>query len=181
MRVPRLLLAAAALALAAGCADGEATPQATVTETVVVPSETEPTATQEPTAAPIEGRSFDAGTIVGAEESGDGSVVLELDRWTVVGVDDAVLAREGVPVVPHGGDRFTNQNAERTYHVPVADDVQVVLNECVPPTTEGASPGLSSRPVSLEEFLELPGRRELVVLLQYTDGELTRLDTDARC
>lgn len=178
-----LAVLAAPAVLLGGCADGDATPQETVTRTVVVPSSTEPTATEEPEGGGEEvgDRAHDAGTVVGVTETDDGQVVLELDRWTVVGVDDAVLAREGVPVVPHTGDRFTNQNAERTYRVPVAPDVQVVLNECVPPSTEGASPGLSSTPATLQDFLDLPDLHSVVVLLTYDAGQLTRLETDPRC
>jgi hypothetical protein len=129
----------------------------------------------------VDNRSYDVGTVVGSHKRQDGTLVLSLDRWTVKGVDDATLARRGIELVPHPGDRYVNQNHEKTYDVPVADDVLVVFNECVPPSEPGAAPGLASRPGTMEEFLRMPGRDSEVVLLAYTDGELIRLDTDPRC
>jgi hypothetical protein len=173
---------AVALGALAGCADdGDPGPQPTVTQTVLVTGSGEPTGGVEEEGGDVADRSFDVGTVVEVREGADGGVTLVLDRWTVAGVDDATLAQEGVAVVPHDGSRYSNQNTDRTYLVPVADDVQVVVNECEPPATEGAAPGLSSRQGTLEDFLALPDRAEEVVLLAYTDGELTRLDTDPRC
>jgi hypothetical protein len=177
----RALLGTAAAALLTGCGGGgDVAAQPTVTQTVTLPGQTESTAPAEE-GGDVEGRSFDVGTVTDAREREDGTTVLALDRWTVVGVDDAVLARQGVEVLPHDGSRFTNQNSERTYAVPVAPDAVVVFNECVPPATAGAQPGLRSEPGTLEDFLAMPGRDEQVVLVAYTDGELVRLDTDARC
>lgn len=184
-RAPRLaataLLAVTPATLLAGCGGGDPTPQATVTRTVMVPSTTSPTTAAEEQGGDVDDRSFDVGTVVGSRKRPDDTLVLSLDRWTVQGVDDATLARQGIEVVPHAGDRYTNQNQEKTYDVPVAADVQVVFNECVPPSAPGAAPGLRSRPGTIEDFLRMPGRDSEVVLLAYTDGELTRLDTDPRC
>lgn len=174
------LLAVTPATLLAGCGGGDPTPRATVTRTVMVPSTTSPTAAEEQ-GGDVDDRSFDVGTVVGSRKRPDDTLVLSLDRWTVQGVDDATLARQGIEVVPHTGDRYTNQNHEKTYDVPVAADVQVVFNECVPPSAPGAAPGLTSRPGTIEDFLRMPGRDSEVVLLAYTDGELTRLDTDPRC
>lgn len=172
-----------AVGLLAGCGQGGSAPVATVTRTVVEPSRvtaSPPPAAVEP-ASDVTGRGHDVGTVVDVLGGQDGPVVLLLDRWTVLGVDDAVLARDGVPLEPTSRDRFTNQNTERTYRVPVAADPQVVVNTCVPPRAQGASPGLASRPASLEEFLRLPGRDSLLVTVAYAGGELVRLDTVPLC
>jgi hypothetical protein len=178
-----------AVGLLAGCGQGDSAPVATVTRTVVEPSPvTEPsrvTASPPPVAvqpaSDVTGRGHDVGTVVDVLDDQDGPVVLLVDRWTVLGVDDAVLARDGVPLEPTTRDRFTNQNTERTYRVPVAADPQVVVNTCVPPQADGASAGLVSRPASLEEFLRLPGRESLLVAVAYAGGELVRLDTVPLC
>jgi hypothetical protein len=176
------VLTLALLPLTAACGDGAPAAQPTVTQTVTLDSAApEPTAEPEETLGGIRGRAYDAGTVVDVRERPDGGTLLVLDRWTMVGVDDARLAKHGAEVVAHEGARFTNQNAERTYAVPVGADVMVVFNTCVPASEEGVAPGLSSRTGTLEEFLEMPRRDSTVVLLAYDDGELVRLDTDPAC
>jgi hypothetical protein len=173
------VFAGAFAAAVAGCSGGQPTPGQTVTVTAT----TEPTATpttELPEGGDVEGRNHDVGTITGVEEAG-GKQVLTLDRWTLVGVDDATLSRDGAPVEPYSGERFTNQNTDRTYTVPVAADAVLVVNECQPTAAGGGSPGLSSRRGELTEFLAQPDLEEKVVLLTYEDGELVQLDTDPHC
>lgn len=177
-----LMVTVGLLALA-GCGQGDSAPVATITRTVVEPSRvtaSPPPVAVEP-ASDVTGRGHDVGTVVQVLDGRDGPVVLLVDRWTVLGVDDAVLARDGVPLEPTWRDRFTNQNTERTYRVPVAADPQVVVNTCVPPRAGDTSAGLVSRPVPLEEFLRLPGRDSLLVAVAYAGGELVRLDTVPLC
>lgn len=172
-----------AVGLLAGCGQGDSAPVATVTRTVVQPSPvtaSPPPAAVEP-ASDVTGRGHDVGTVVDVLDDQGGPVVLVVDRWTVLGVDDGVLARDGVQLEPTWRDRFTNQNTERTYRVPVAADPQVVVNTCVPPQDDDSSAGLVSRPVPLEEFLRLPGRDSLLVAMAYAGGELVRLDTVPLC
>lgn len=172
-----------AVGLLAGCGQGDSEPVATVTRTVVEPSPvtaSPPPVAVEP-ASDVTGRGHDVGTVVDVLDDQGGPVVLLIDRWTVLGVDDGVLAREGVPLEPTWRDRFTNQNTERTYRVPVTADPQVVVNTCVPPQDDDSSAGLVSRPVPLEEFLRLPGRDSRLVTLAYAGGELVRLDTVPLC
>jgi hypothetical protein len=182
--VPRIVLAAVAAgtvtAVLAGCSGGGNPASG---ETVTVTATTEPTAsatTDVPEGGDVDGRKHDVGTIVDVAEVG-GQQVLTLDRWTLVGVDDAALSRVGAPVQPYSGERFTNQNTERTYTVPVAAGSVLVVNECRPPATPGAAPGLTSRRGDLADFLTGPDVGSAVVLLTYDDGELVQLDTDPRC
>src|SRR6185436_6507210 len=133
--------------------DGPA-PQVTVTVTVT-PSPRLRGAKPPDAERSIEGRRHDIGTIVGSRGSGR-SQVLVLDRWSVRGMAEEVVARDGVSVVPESGDRFFNENVTRLYDVPVGDDVQVVINRCLPSAKSGAEPGMLSRPATLGEFLSLP-------------------------
>lgn len=172
-----------AVGLLAGCGQGNSEPVATVTRTVVQPSPVtaSPTPVAVEPASDVTGRGHDVGTVVDVLDDQGGPVVLLVDRWTVLGVDDGALARDGVPLEPTWRDRFTNQNTERTYRVPVAADPQVVVNTCVPPQDDDSSAGLVSRPVPLKEFLRLPGRDSLLVAMAYAGGELVRLDTVPLC
>lgn len=174
--VARLAVIAALPVLAAGCGAGQPDGPSTVTVTATA----SPTAT-ETEGGDVRGRAHDVGTITDVRHV-DTRLLLTLDRWTVNGMDDATLAAEGAPIVPHTDDRFANQNAEKTYAVPVARDAVLVVNECQPPATPGGVPGLTSRRGDLEEFLAQPGLADQVVLLTYNrDGELVQLDTDPRC
>lgn len=152
------------------------------------PAPTQAAAPAPPPAPPAEDlssqvtdRRYDVGTVVDVRERPEGGTVLVLDRWTVVGLDDAALAEQGYAVAPHTDDRFANQNDESTYRVPVAADALVVRNECVAPAVADQPPGLRSGQIPLDEFLEGPDRAESVVVLEYSGGELVRLDTDPRC
>lgn len=179
VRLELALVSSAALVTAAlaGCGADQPAPQSTVTVTATSPT----TTTGEPEGGDVKGRAHDVGTIV-AVDGADDDLVLTLDRWTLNGVDDGTLAEDGAPVVPHSGQRFANQNAERTYRVPVAEDAVLVVNECQPPVAPGGAPGLSSRQADLEEFLAQPDLKDQVLLLTYSgDGELVQLDTDPAC
>ncbi|MFP5347930.1 MAG: hypothetical protein ACLGIA_13005 [Actinomycetes bacterium] len=175
-RVARLVVLAAVLVPAAGCGAGRPDGPSTVTVTATA----SPTTTQTE-GGDVRGRAHDVGTITDVRHV-DSRLLLTLDRWTVDRMDDAALATQGAPVVPHTGDRFANLNAAKTYTVPVASDAVLVVNECQPATTPGGVPGLTSRRGDLEAFLAQPGLAAQVVLLTYNrDGELVQIDTDPRC
>lgn len=164
----------------AGCgASGAPAAPGTVTVTATTAPSASPT-TEQPEGGDVKGRAHDVGTIVDVQERA-GQQVLTLDRWTLNGVDDRTLSRDGAPVVPYTGERFVNQNSTRTYTVPVARDAVFVVNQCQPPATEGGLPGLSSRRADLGAFLAGDDLDTQVVLLTYERGELTQLDTDPRC
>lgn len=181
---PRLVRAVATPALAgpalvvalAGCGgsqDVPAAPRPTVPRT----TPTQPV-TQDPLASDVAGRRHDVGVVVDTATHG-GVTLLRVDRWTVRGVEDATLARDGMPLAAQTDDgMFHNQNAERTYAVPVRTGAIAVLHECV----DGDRPGLRSEPVSLAEWLEDERDEDEVVLLTYDDqGRLERLDTVPAC
>lgn len=136
--------------------------------------------TEQPESGDVHGRRHDVGTVVDVREVA-GQQVLVLDRWTVRGVADEKLAKDGLPVAPFTGDRFTNQNSEKTYAVPVADSAVLVVNECQPSATPGGKPGLSSRRGDLAELLGSPDLGRQVLLLTYDDGQLVQVDTPPRC
>ena len=179
-RYRRAATAVAVGVVLAGCgaASAPAAPN-TVTVTATSPPSASPT-TEQPEGGDVKGRAHDVGMIVDLKERA-GQQVLTLDRWTLNGVDDRTLSRDGAPVVPYTGERFVNQNSTRTYTVPIAADAVLVVNHCQPPATEGGPPGLSSRRADLGAFLASDDLDTQVVLLTYSGGQLTQLDTDPRC
>jgi len=172
--------AAAALTSLTACGGDAAAPQVTVTVTVT-PSTGKLRGARPPDAErSISGRRYDVGTIVATRGNGR-SQVLVLDRWSVRGVEEEVVARDGVPIVPEFGDRFSNENLERLYDVPLGDDVRVVINSCLPAKDPAQEPGMLSRPATLGEFLSLPDRPDVVTILRYAGGRLVRLETSPVC
>jgi hypothetical protein len=177
--VPALGTAAVAVVLA-GCGGEAPAPRVTVTVTVTPSPDRLRGAKPADAERSIAGRRHDVGTIVTTRGSGKRQVLV-LDRWSVRGVDAEVVARDGVSVVPESGNRFYNENVDKLYDVPLGDDVQVVVNRCLPVTDPELTPGMLSRPATLSEFLSLPDRTEVVVILDYAGGRLVRLETSPRC
>jgi hypothetical protein len=161
------------------CGGDTPAPQVTVTVTVT-PSSKLRGARPPDAERSIAGRKYDVGTIVNTRGAGR-SQVLVLDRWSVRGVEEEVVARDGVPIVPEFGDRFSNENLERLYDVPLGDDVRVVINRCLPAKDPVQEPGMLSRPATLGEFLSLPNRTDVVTILRYAGGRLVRLETSPEC
>ena len=67
----------------------------------------------------VKGRAFDFGLVTGAKREGDVDVLV-LDRWTDPKVEDAVVAKQGLPVTSWqvGSNRYVNQNAKKTFDIP---------------------------------------------------------------
>ena len=170
---PACLVAGLALAsCAAGHNPTTNAERVTVTESVT-PT---PSAPKTPT-SDVAGRTYDVGTISTVKDVG-GGLVLQLDRWTVKGVGDGELAKDGISVVPHTGDRFTNQNDGRLRRVPVAPGAMLVVNTCV---KSGDQLGLRSTQEDAAGWLEHADPKT-VLLLTYDDtGRVVRMDTDPRC
>jgi hypothetical protein len=124
----------AAVGLLSGCGSG--TPSGgnvtvTVTPTVTAKPATPTSATPKSPQADDVGRRFDFGTVTKVSTV-KGKSVLELDRWTWKGLDDAKLATSGVPVKPFTGPvPYTNQNAKLTYTIPVADGARILYHHCI--------------------------------------------------
>jgi hypothetical protein len=179
-RCRRALLAApvccaAALALTSCAAGTNPTTNAervTVTESVTPTPDTPATP-----ASDVAGRKYDVGTVRQVKDVG-GGLVVQLDRWTVRGVGDAQLAREGIGIAPHTDDRFTNQNDGRLRAVPVAPGATVVVNQCL---KSGDRLGLRSVPQDAAEWLKHADGKAVLLLTYDATGRIVRMDTDPRC
>lgn len=177
-----------ALALAAGAclgACGSDTPAevvVTVTGTPSpaasgpTPSTTASTKVKAPT-SDVEGRKFDFGLVAGAKRAGDVDVLV-LDRWTDPKVDDAVLAKKGLPVTSWkaGSDRYVNQNDKKTFDIPVRDGTMFLLHHCVT-----AGDPLQTRSVSATELADAPDTDRLILVTLDGDGWATGGETFAGC
>ena len=177
-----------ALALAAGAclaACGSDTPAevvVTVTGTPSpaasgpTPSTTASTKAKAPT-SDVKGRAFDFGLVTGVKREG-GVDVLVLDRWTDPKVDDAVLAKKGLPVTSWkaGSDRYVNQNAKKTFDIPVPEGATFLLHHCV----EAGEP-LQTRSVSATELADAPETDRLLLVRIDADGWGTSGETLAGC
>lgn len=179
-------LAAAGLALAgcggSGGSSGPSGSQVTVTVT--------PTVTAEPTPAPSggpaakakpprsddRGRAYDFGTVVKASAVG-GTPVLELDRWTWKGLDDAKLAEQGVPLAPWKGKApYENQNAKLTYTLPVSPDARILYHHCI-----AIDQPLQTKSVAPEELAGLATGENTVLVKLDRDGAVVAADNIPGC
>jgi hypothetical protein len=178
-RRPAAVVGAALLLTLAACSSGGgATPTATVTVTRSSGTSSaspapEPTATSD-----VQGRRFDLGTVTEVSTVA-GTLVVELDRWTLPGTSDTAIARRGIKVVPHEGARYTNQNDQKTYTAPVAAGAIAVVNRCVP--GPAGQLGLESTPEDAAGWLKDADGKDVLVVTYDEDGAITRLDTDPRC
>ncbi len=122
-------------------------------------------------------RGYDVALVEGTSSAGGGTV-LSIDRLTVAGLDDAVLASEGTDVYVDEGDRFSNQTV-RFYEVGVSPEARFFLTTC---ERDGSGqPAISSSPVDLAQFLAAPGLDGTAVTLVYEDGLVVRGETNPRC
>jgi hypothetical protein len=172
---------AAALACLAGlavtgCASDGGNPT-TNAERVTVTESVTPTATATTPTSDVQGRHYDVGTVSGVSKVG-GELVLKLDRWTVKGLSDAKLAKDGITITPHTGNRFTNQNDDRLRNVPVAPGATVVVNTCV---KNGDQLGLTSTPQDAVSWLDDVDPKTVLLLTYDSAGRVVRMDTDPRC
>ena len=179
-----------ALALVAGAglsACGSDTPQevvVTVTGTPSgaassagpTPSSTASTKVKAPT-SDVEGRKFDFGQVTGAKRAGDVDVLV-LDRWTDPKVDDAVVAKQGLPVTSWkvGSNRYVNQNAKKTFDIPVREGTTFLLHHCV-----AAGRPLQTRSVGAAELADAPDADRLLLVTLDADGWATGGETFAGC
>jgi len=186
----RFLLTPFALALAAAAglgACGSGTPQEVVVTVTGTPSGAASPAAPTPSTtastkvkAPpsdVKGRTFDFGQVTGAKRAGDVEVLV-LDRWTDPSVDDAVLARRGLPVSSwqFGSDRYINQNDKKTFDIPVREGTAFLLHHCVT-----AGDPVQTRSVSAAELAEAPETDRLVLVTLDKAGWATGGETFAGC
>ena len=105
----------------------------TVTPTVTAGSGSKPSSAAPKTATSDDvGRAFDYGKVVKTTTVA-GVTVLVLDRYTWKGLDDAKLAKQGLPVAPFkkGQVPYENLNTTLTYRIPVADGARILYQHCV--------------------------------------------------
>jgi hypothetical protein len=186
MKHQRPALAAATLAAAglvlSGCGgDGSPTgSQVTVTVTPTVtakpkPASSTPAAPRPPKSDDV-GRAYDFGRVVRASTVGS-VAVLELDRWTWKGLDDAKLARQGVPLGPWKGKApYENQNAKLTYTVPVSPDARILYHHCI-----AADQPLQTKSVAPAELAKLADGENTVLVKLDDAGVVVAADNLPGC
>ena len=174
------LCAVSALAATAcgGSGDTSGAPvTVTVTPTVTATPEPSASKTKQPEApkSDVVGRGYDFGTITGVDTVA-GTEVVTLDRWTFKGLDDAKLARDGVPLAPFKGRPFENQNDTLTYDIPVTEDARILYHHC---TAEGEPQ--QTRSATMKEMADLEERESLVLVQLDEQGRAVAVDNLPGC
>ncbi len=125
----------------------------------------------------VKGRAFDFGLVTGVKREG-GVDVLVLDRWTDPKVKDAVVAKHGLRVTSWkvGSNRYVNQNAKKTFDIPIAEGATFLLHHCV-----AAGEPLQTRSVSATELADAPDSDRLLLVRVDKDGWGTSGETFAGC
>jgi hypothetical protein len=176
-RAVLLLAVAAGLSACAGdrrpADPGAVTVTLTPTVTATPPKKT-PTAPSPP-ASDVRGRAYDFGTIE-ALRSERGRDVVVLDRWTYRGLDDAKLARSGVPLTAFTGMPYFNQNTRLTFRIPVAADARILYHHCA-----AADQPLQTRSATLKELAGLKPKENLVLVRLDERGHLVAADNLPGC
>ena len=182
-RIGAALCALATVGLA-GCGGGsspEGGAPVTVTVTPTVTSTPKAKASPTKKAAPatarseVRGRGFDFGTVVDLRRVGE-TTVLTLDRWTYKGLDDAKLAREGLPVRPFKGTPYSNQNSRLDYDIPLAENARILYHHCV---ADGEP--LQTRSAEADELAGLDERERLLVVKLDEQGRAVAIDNLPGC
>ena len=152
------------------------TPSGAASSAGPTPSSTASTKVKAPT-SDVEGRKFDFGQVTGAKRAGDVDVLV-LDRWTDPSVDDAVLAKRGLPVTSwqFGSDRYINQNDKKTFDIPVRGGTTFLLHHCMAPGEP-----LQTRSVSATELADAPETDRLLLVTLDGSGWATGGETFAGC
>jgi hypothetical protein len=177
-----LTAVAASLALTAcggGSPSGGGPVTVTVTPTVTADgassSASKPAAPKTPT-SDVVGRDYDYG-IVSKVSDVAGVTVIELDRWTWKKLEDAKLARQGVPLTPFkGAVPYENQNADLTYTIPVADGARILYHHCV-----AADQPLQTRSTDAKGLVGLADRENTVLVKLDGQGRLVAADNIPGC
>lgn len=182
LRLTGGLVALFAVGSLGACGDDGGSPSGgdvtvTVTPTVTANGSSKTSAKPKPkVTSDVKGRKFDFGVVTKVGKVG-ATTVLEFDRWTWKKLDDAKLARQGVPTKPFKGKvPYENQNAKLTYSIPVAEDARILQHHCV--ATDQPLQTKSVDPAALAEL----GDRENTVLVELDDrGWLVAADNIPGC
>jgi hypothetical protein len=149
----------------------------TVTPTVTARSSSaKPKPAKAKATSDVKGRAFDYG-VVTKVGTVDGTTVVELDRWTWKGLDDAKLAKNGVPLKPFKGKvPYENQNAKLTYSIPVVDGARILEHHCV-----AADQPLQTKSVDAAALADLGDRENTVLVELDAQGRLVAADNVPGC
>ncbi len=152
------------------------TPSGAASPSSPAPSSTVAGRVKAPT-SDVKGRAFDFGLVTGVKREG-GFDVLVLDRWTDPKVKDAVVAKQGLRVTSWkvGSNRYVNQNAKKTFDIPIAEGATFLLHHCV-----AAGEPLQTRSVSATELADAPDSDRLLLVRVDKDGWGTSGETFAGC
>ncbi len=154
---------------------GDVTVTITPTVTAKPSSSSEPAAPKVPT-SDVKGRNFDFGVVTKVSEVA-GTAVLELDRWTWTKLDDAKLAKTGVPTSPFKGKvPYENQNAKLTFTIPVADGARILYHHCI-----AADQPLQTKSVEATKLKGLANRENTVLVQLDTSGRATSIQNIPGC
>ena len=123
----------------------------------------------------VTGRGYDFGTVTRLAKVG-GTEVITLDRWTFKGLDDTVLADNGVPLAPFKGSPFENQNSKLTYDIPVAEDARILYHPCV-----AADEPQQTRSATTQEIAALKAPENLVLVRLDDQGRAVAVDNLPGC
>jgi hypothetical protein len=176
------LTALAAVALLSGCGSDTPSAQGNVTVTVTPTVTAKPPAGSPTSAAPkvpksdVVGRAWDFGVVTKVSTVA-GVAVLELDRFTWKGLDDAKLAKDGAPTAPFkGAVPYTNQNAKLTFTIPVADGARILFSHCI-----AADQPLQTKSVKPAELTGLAARENTVLVQIDSKGQAVSIQNIPGC
>jgi hypothetical protein len=177
-----VITSAVAVIALSGCG-GPASPQSpavtvTVTPTVTAGSGSKPASSAPKTATSDDvGRSFDYGKVVKTTTIA-GVTVLVLDRYTWKGLDDAKLAKQGLPVRPFkkGPVPYENLNTSLTYQIPVADGARILFQHCV-----AFDQPLQTKSIAATDLPALTAPEDTVVVSLDAQGRATAVENVPGC
>jgi hypothetical protein len=173
------LAAFAAGALLSACGSGNpsgAEVTVTVTPTVTVKPGGPTSAAPKVPRSDVKGRAYDFGLVTKVGTLG-GITFIELDRLTWQKLDDAKLARDGVPTGPFKGPvPYTNQNAKLTYTIPVADGARILYSHCI-----AADQPLQTKSVPATGLKGLADRENTVLVQIDANGNATAIQNIPGC
>jgi hypothetical protein len=171
-----------AAVLLSGCGSGNPGSGGNVTVTVTPTVTVQPTSATATTSAPktpvsdVKGRNFDFGVVTKAGTLG-GIAYIELDRWTWKKLDDAKLAKDGVPTAPFKGDvPYENQNAKLTYTIPIADGARILYHHCI-----AIDQPLQTKSVDAAALKGLADRENTVLVQLDASGAATTIQNIPGC
>jgi hypothetical protein len=157
-------------------ATGDVTVTVTPTVTAEAPAGSATSSAPKVPTSDVKGRAFDFGVITTVRTVA-GIPVIELDRWTWKKLDDAKLAKDGVPTTPFKGKvPYENQNAKLTYTIPVADGARILYHHCI-----AADQPLQTKSVEASALKGLADRENTVLVQLDSKGAAATIQNIPGC